>query len=302
MSYYNSGNPAPIAVFTYNRPEHLKKTMSSLKENELAAESILYVFSDGAKNESDNSKVKKVREIISNINGFKSVEIIEREKNFGLANSIIQGVTSIINKHEKIIALEDDLLTSPIFLTFMNQSLDHYKSDEKIWSVSGYCHPIKIPTNYPHSVFLSARASSWGWATWKECWEKVNWDYDLKPFLKNKLEQKEFARGGSDLVPMLKSQIAKEIDSWAIRWNYAHFKNSAYCVYPVKSLVRNIGTDGSGTNYTNKINKYDVTLDDGSFKYTLPFDILADNEIQLQINKLVEPSIIRKMINYFKFI
>src|SRR3989338_525512 len=128
---------APITVFVYNRPWHIKQTIESLKKNKEAKKSDLFIFSDGPKNEDDQKKVDEVRKYIKKVNGFKMVTIIERQKNLRLANSIIAGVTEIINKYGKIIVLEDDLIASPYFLKFMNKGLDLYKKEERVASIHG---------------------------------------------------------------------------------------------------------------------------------------------------------------------
>lgn len=253
-------NLSPIILFVYNRPEHTKKTFDALKLNQLASESLLFIFSDGYKNEKDRKKVEEVRNYITTISGFKEIKITLREKNLGLADSVISGVTQIINEYGKVIVLEDDIVTSPYFLNFMNEALDFYKDDKRIYSISGYNFPIKIPKSYHHKVYISPRPSSWGWGTWKDRWEKVDWrisDYDN--FINNKEEIKKFNLGGNDLTRMLKRQMSGEINSWAIRWTYAHYKVCGYCLFPIMSLAKNIGADSSGV-HTKKTNKYSVDI------------------------------------------
>jgi len=246
---------SPIILFVYNRPWHTEQTVEALKKNELAGESDLFIFSDGPKVENDEN-VKKVREYIKTINGFNSVTIIEREKNLGLANSVIAGVTEIVNKFGKVIVLEDDLVTSKYFLKFMNEALDFFKDRNDVFSISGHSYPpsiMKIPHSYKHDIYLSYRFGSWGWATWKDRWNKVDWEIkDYEQFKKDNKMKADFNRGGSDMSDMLISQMEGKIDSWAIRFDYAHFKNYCYNIRPVKSLVHNIGFDGSGVHCEQK--------------------------------------------------
>lgn len=257
-------NLAPIILFIYNRPWHTKQAVEALQKNELAKDSLLYVFSDGPKSEKDVEKAKEVREYIKTIEGFKEVFIKESEKNKGLANSIISGVTEVINKHGKAIVLEDDLVISPYFLKYMNKALNFYKNNKKIFSISEFnLNPsvMKFPQNYPNDVYLNYRNCSWGWGTWKDRWVVVDWEVkDFEFFKKSKRMQRRFNRAGKDLSKMLIAQMERKIDSWAIRWCYAHFKADAYCVFPVKSYVDNIGHDGSGVHcgssslFRNEIN------------------------------------------------
>lgn len=251
-------NLASIILFVYNRLEHTKKTINSLKENSLASESNLYIFSDGWKNDNDKIKVESVRALIKKTEGFKSVSIIEREENLGLANSIIRGVTEIISKSGKVIILEDDLVTSPYFLQYMNDALDLYQNEDKVISIHGYIYPVK--KILPETFFVKG-ADCWGWATWKRGWDLF--EPDGKILLKKLRENKlctAFNLGGSvKNIRMLKKQIAHKNDSWAIRWHAAAFVNDKLTLYPGNSLVLNIGADGEGT-HVKTTNVYDSKL------------------------------------------
>ncbi|MBP5592315.1 glycosyltransferase [bacterium] len=255
---------APIVLFVYNRPWHTQQTVEALQKNDWAAESDLFIFADGAKTENDE-KVNEVRKYIKTITGFKSITIFEKEKNCGLANSVIAGVAEIINKFGKVIVVEDDIVTSKYFLKFMNEALNFFENDERIFSVSGYTYHAKtmeIPRNYKHDIYLSYRHGSWGWGTWKDRWESVDWDItDFKEFCKNPKLQNAFNRGGADMSNMLKAQMEGKIDSWAIRFDYSLFKQNKFNIRPVKSLVTNVGLDNSGT-HTGADEKLITILDD----------------------------------------
>lgn len=243
---------APIVLFVYNRPWHTQQTVEALQKNELARESELFIYSDSAKNEELINSVDQVREYIRKISGFKKITVVEREKNWGLANSIIDGVTEVVNKYGKVIILEDDLITSSYFLKFMNEALEFYKDDSRIMSVTGYnfsAEKLPIPSHYKHDVYLNKRCMSWGWATWKEKWGKVDWDVkDFNCLKKDRMRIKRFNDGGQDMFNMLTKQMEGKIDSWAIRFCYAHFKSNMFTLYPIESLVYNSGFDGSGTH------------------------------------------------------
>jgi hypothetical protein len=291
----------PIVLFVYNRPEHTKQTVEHLANNKFASSSHLFVFSDGAKNEEDEQKVKTVRNYVEKIKGFRSVENIKREKNFGLANSVIKGVHEILNFYDRVIVLEDDVITAPSFLQFMNRALEYYQKNKNIFSVSGYPYPIKIPDSYEKDVFISFRASSWGWGTWINRWQKVDWDVkDYKDFVNDNQAKTLFNRAGQDLTPMLKAQIRGEIDSWAIRWGYAHIKHNAYCLYPVSPLCRNIGTDRSGT-HSSSSKKLDVSLDMEIQEIMMADNLKINEEINIEIQKLFRPSPLRRAINFIKY-
>lgn len=251
---------APIVIFTFNRLEHTKKTIQALKKNHLANDSDIFIFSDGPRNEIEKIKVNEVREYIKDIKGFKNINIIESQNNKGLAKSVIDGVSKIINNYGKVIVLEDDLVTSEYFLQYMNEALDVYEERQDIWSISGYTPNIRIPNNYTDEVYLIRRGASWGWATWKDRWELNDWDIkDYDEFKYNKKLKKAFNEAGSDMSPMLDDHMEGRINSWAIRWGYNQFKKNMWTVYPTKSLVKNIGNDLSGT-HSPITNKYDVEL------------------------------------------
>lgn len=246
---------APVVLFVYNRLDHTTRVLETLAKNILAKDTELYVFSDAAKSEKGLEKVNAVREYIQRMDwreNFKNVTVVQAENNKGLAKSVIGGVNEIIEKYGKVIVIEDDLVFSPYFLNYMNDALDYYKEDEKIWAISGYSFPMRSLKNYDHDVFYSYRGCSWGWATWKNRWEIVDWEVnDYAELMNSKERQKLFNRGGNDLVNMLRLQMEGKIDSWAIRWVYAQSKQDMYTVYPKYSYLVNGGCDGSGTHSGN---------------------------------------------------
>ena len=240
---------APICLFTYNRLDETRQTVEALKCNFLASLSCLYIFSDGPKDETTTQKVNEVRQFLKTINGFKAIKIFESPINRGLANSIIDGVTQIIEKYGRVIVLEDDLITSPNFLDFMNHALNFYLSNDKIFSISGYTMDLPSLKMYNKDYYLSYRASSWGWATWKNRWQTVDWEMcDYNSFELNPIQQIKFMRGGSDMPYMLWKQMNGKIDSWAIRWCYNQFKNDQLTIYPTVSKIYNIGFGDNSTH------------------------------------------------------
>lgn len=243
---------APIILFVYNRPEHTRKTVEALKKNELASESVLYVFADGAKSGSTEEQLKKVKGVqdyVNAISGFKEIHVEKSEKNKGLANSVIAGVTRIVEQYGKIIVVEDDIVTHPFFLRYMNECLDVYKDRQDIFMIGGFSNNIKFPWWYKKDIYVLYRSCSWGWATWRDRWSLADWKVsDFQQMCHNKKLQEKFNRGGDDMFPMLQAQIEGKIDSWAIRWDYCMYKHNALCVRPVKTLCVNAGMDGSGVH------------------------------------------------------
>lgn len=295
--------PAPILLFTYKRLATLKQTVEALKNNELAAESELFVFSDAAKKETDREQIEEVRSYIRSITGFNKTTIFEAEKNNGLANSIIGGATDIINQYGKVIVLEDDLVTSRNFLSFMNQALDYYEPNKAIFSVAGFSMPIKGVSS--RDVYFSQRASSWGWATWKDRWNEVDWKVsDYASFKNDNASRKAFNRMGSDMAGMLDKQMAGKINSWAIRWCYQQYKNNTYTVHPFVSKIKNIGFSEEATHTKERFDRFATKLDDTNItQFHFPDEIEIDRKI---ISQFVKPYSIpvrikHKLLNLLPF-
>jgi len=260
----------------------------------------LYVFVDGPKSEHDELKVKEVVNYVKGINGFKGVIVKRSDRNCGLAYSVITGVSEIIEKSERVIVLEDDMLVTQDFLAYMNDALNIYKNNKLIASVSGYSFDPVIPKEYTEDVFLSKRASSWGWGTWKDCWQAVDWELrDFDSFINDSQLLEKFKLGGSDLLPMIVKYRKGVIDSWAIRWSYHHFKNEQYCLVPRLSKVQNIGTDGSGTNFVNVNDRYAVNF--GEKEITFPISPKPNVKILQSFKKVYTPSLYRRILNYFQY-
>lgn len=286
---------APVVLFVYKRFQHTAGVIESLKQCNLAGESRLFIYSDGAKNETDREGVAKVRQYLHSIQGFAQICITERENNFGLAKNVIEGVSEIINQYGKVIVIEDDFIFSPHFLTFMNDALDYYKDNPKVFSISGYNPAMKFPSYYSEQVYLNYRNCSWGWATWADRWARVDWTVeDFDQFVHDKTLQKQFNRGGEDLADMLIKQMHGKLSSWSIRFTYAQFKNDAYAIYPVQSLVSNQGTDGSGT-HSGRTNKYNVVLDQSFGDISFSNDLEVDENIMKEFKKFYRYSLKKKL-------
>ncbi len=210
-------NLAPIALFVYNRPEHTRRTLSYLQKNLLADESRLFIFSDAAKTEEDKAKVEQVRQLIKETTGFKSVKVTLRKENMGLANSIIGGVTQLVNEYGKVIVFEDDLLSSPYTLQYFNEALTKYVNEEKVMHIGAYMY--NLANKSLHQTFFFRAATSWGWATWARAWKDFEPDVDvlLKQFDKKKIDRFSI-EGTMNFWKQLEGFKAGKNDSWAIRW------------------------------------------------------------------------------------
>ena len=251
-------NLAPIALFVYNRPEHTRRTVNYLQKNLLADESRLFIFSDAPKNEFDIAKVEEVRQLVKDITGFKSVKINERKTNLGLSGSIISGVTQLVNEYGKVIVFEDDLLSSPFTLRYFNEALTRYEKEEQVMHVGAYMY--NLPDKMLAQTFFFRAATSWGWATWARAWESFEPDVNilLSQFDKKKIEQFSI-EGTMNFWKQLEGFKAGKNDSWAIRWYASIFLKGGLTLNPSKSLVNNIGNDGSGI-HSKKENMYQVNL------------------------------------------
>ena len=251
-------NLAPIVLFVYDRPDHVKQTVEALKKNELALNSELFIYSDAAKNKNGEDKVIKVRQYIKNLDGFKKVTIFERNKNLGLASSIINGVTKIVNDYGKVIVLEDDLVTSPFFLKYMNEALELYKEERRVASIHGYIYPIE---NLPETFFIKG-ADCWGWATWRNKWSifESNGQKLLDEINKRNLQKEADFNNSYDYTKMLKEQIKGKNNSWAIRWYMSAFLKDMVTLYPGQSYVQNIGHGAEGTHCKTETDFFKVKL------------------------------------------
>lgn len=241
-------NTAPIALFVYNRPAHTRRTVESLQANLLASDSELFVYSDAPKRPEAAAAVQEVRDYIRTISGFKAVHIVEQPANRGLAKSIIAGVGALCREFGRVIVLEDDLVTAPHFLQYMNAGLERYHEAEDVMQIAGYMFPVQLPVQ-EDALFLPF-ISSWGWATWERAWR--HFDPEARGY--GQLERDSTLRRRFDLngnykyFKMLQAQQQGKVESWAIRWYLSVFLRSGRALFPRTTLVRNLGFDGSGVN------------------------------------------------------
>lgn len=240
--------PAPILLFAFNRPEHLKKTLAALAANELASASDLFIICDGPRHDQDIPLCAAVQKTADKAAGFKSVNVSKKTKNCGLASSVIAGVTEIVNEKGRAIVMEDDLVTSPYFLRYMNDGLELYADNPKVASIHGWCFPHGVPQ--PPETFFLRGADCWGWATWKRAWDIFEADAAklLKELQERQLVHNFDLDGSYSYSGMLRQVIDGSVSSWAVRWHASSFLADKYTLYPGRPLVQNIGLDNSGTH------------------------------------------------------
>lgn len=291
---------APIVLFVYARPEHTRKTIQALARNSLAEQSDLIIYSDAPKSEKDQSEVSQVREYINGITGFKSISIYQRPINYGLAKSIIDGLNTIFSKYDRAIIVEDDLVTSPSFLLFMNSALDKYEKEQKVWHISGWNYPISCD-GLGDAFFLRVM-NCWGWATWSNRWKcfQKNTEHLLEVF-----DDRMINRFNLDGSKNFWNQVIQNHqcikDTWAIHWYATIFLNNRLCINPARSLVSNIGLDGTGTNCTRGngyVGSFD--LNELSEKIVFPVNI---EESELAFERIknyhlsLRPQLYRRVLN-----
>lgn len=249
---------SPVVIFVYNRPEHARKTIESLARNRLAEDTILYIFSDGPKSTQDEKMVSSVRRYIEGVDGFKGVILHMEENNLGLAPSIINGVTQVVNEHGRVIVLEDDLVTAPGFLSYMNQALQYFEAVKKVMHVGGYMYPIN-PQGLSDS-FFNRHVSSWGWGTWSRAWRMFQPSVEeLANCFNDEMRFHLNLDGAYDFWDHLEKNLKGDLHTWAIRWYASVLLNDGLSLYPSTSLVDNIGVDGSGS-HCGRASKYNVEL------------------------------------------
>ena len=295
---------APICLFVYNRFEETKQTIEALQANFLAKDSELIIFSDGPKDKKSKNEVQTIRNYLKTVDGFKKVEIYESVSNKGLAKSIIGGVSQVIKEYGNIIVLEDDLITTPNFLDFMNTSLSYYEQFQNVFSITGFTLPIEFDKKYKSDIYFSYRASSWGWAIWKDRWFSIDWELAYSEnFMNDRKIQRGFKIGGDDLSRMLKNQILGKIDSWAIRFCYYQFRSNKLTVAPIKSKIKNIGFNNKGTHTKTNAREYQTILDK---ELKLNFNFSNELKVETKINKQFRfyysnyYKIKHRVLNYFQ--
>ena len=251
---------APIVVFAYNRPDHLRRTLEALAKNELAKDSVLYIYCDGAKDDATEEQrrlVEQNREVARATIGFKGLYVVERERNVGLKDNIVSAVTEIVNKYGRIITLEDDVITSVGYLRFMNEALELYKNEERVMHVSGYMWPHRWPL--PKTFFYELPYPGGGWATWERAWRYYD-DDATKLYFYWKDQWDKFNKLGADyLQKQLVANHEGRLNTWFIKWHAILLQQNGLTLYPGKSLTNNIGFDESATN-CYKTSKFDVKI------------------------------------------
>jgi hypothetical protein len=277
---------APIAIFAFNRPQSLRTLLDALRQNESVKLSDLHIFVDGARpgNTGDIAKVWETQEVATAAaasGDFKNVSCQFAEQNQGLASSIIGGVSQVLKICGKAIVLEDDLVPAPNFLRFMNRALDLYRTNEKIFSICGYNNKVQAPEGYPFDAYACTRSSSWGWATWRDRWESVDWE--LSNWERQRKNKKAFnAWGGSDCFKMLNDWHTGKISSWAIRFCYAQFLQGKLSVFPLVSKIRNNGFNADATNtrsWSRFVSEFDTS---GKTEFAFPQDTRMNQELFVQ--------------------
>ena len=291
---------APIVVFVYNRVDKARTLLESLSACKQASESDLYVFSDGPKKDNDE-KVSSVRDFLNSFDfkdKYKNVYIRLAPQNKGLARSVIEGVSEVIEKYGKVIVVEDDNIVAPDFLQYMNGALDYYHSNPSVWSISGYSH-IK-PENYCHDVYAVGRINSYAWATWKRSWDATDWEVkDYNHFKWDLNRRREFNTCGNDSSIMLDAQMAGAIDSWAIRFSFSMFCSNKLTIYPSKSKTFNIGEDGSGTHVLTSKTRTAISFE---YSETVYEDVLPEAAIIKQFKKAVHRNLLVRVKYFIKHV
>lgn len=277
-------NYAPVVVFTYCRLANTKETITSLLQNKEAALTDLIVYSDAAKNDKAIKGVEDTRTFLKTITGFKSVRIVERKANMGLAKSIVDGVTSVVNEYGSVIVLEDDMTVSPFFLKYMNEGLNRYKDRKDIASIHAYVYPIEAK-ELP-DAFLIKGADCWGWATWQRAWS--NFVFDAQ-YLYNEIictkKAREFDFNYSyGYMRMLKGQIDGSSNSWAVCWYASAFLNNMYTLYPSHSYLQLNDIEGTGSTHGSTPIKYLTDI----CKNEMNWDKVEDSAENVIARKLFE--------------
>lgn len=271
-------------LFTYNRPWHTKQVIQGLSGNNILPEK-LFIFQDGLNVDSKKDEWIAVKEIIHNVD-FCPVEVIESFTNKGLANSIVDGINYVLEEFDAVIVLEDDCVPAPGFMAFMVQALEQYKERERVYSISGYSWPIELEKD-KYDAYFTGRESTWGWGTWKDRWLQYEKDYTIYKKLKfSKEGSYNLALWGADIEPVVIGNVIGQMDSWGLFWGLKIIEKEGRCLAPYKSLISNIGNDGTGV-HCGSTNKFDVEIDlSGRVKYSLPESLEIRKETERSFTSL----------------
>lgn len=289
---------APIGLSTYGRLPHVRQTILALQKNELAKQSELFIFSDAPK-AGDEEKVEAVRRYLRTIDGFKDVHLFEREQNDRVLNNR-GGMRMLLEKYGRMIFLEEDIITAPSFLSFMNHALNEFKDDPRIFAVNGYTPPISIPADYLSPVMLLPRFAAWGFAIWKEKFDEII--MDITPEMYHELRHdkeilNQYCVGGNDVITQMWLQSHGYIDALDVRIDYTMFiKGRQYVVCPTKSLAHSTGCDGSGEHWVYSTSKYDVEIDVAPKSVEVEYGIQPDVRIIKNLSKFYALTLKDKLI------
>ena len=297
----------PVLLITFNRPEHTRSTLEALliqRPNEL------YIFQDGPRigNQDDFVNCERVRSVMDELLSLVQYDLIIHKhysnKNRGCRDTIIYAITTVLKEHECVIVIEDDIITSPAFLSYMSKALDYYRNNKSVYSISAYSPSpsyFEIYDTYSYDVFASPRLFNWGWGTWRDRWEQVDWSMTYyNEFMRHSEQIEAFNRGGDDMTPMLIDEKEGRSSAWDIQFAFHHFKNHAVSIVPCISYTKNIGCDGSGTHCALSFSKSEEKLCDivcPKFLDTLYFDKRIINLLHNVYSRVKRP-LWQKAINY----
>ncbi|HEY5993179.1 MAG TPA: hypothetical protein VIU46_01110 [Gallionellaceae bacterium] len=271
---------APVMITTYSRLDHLQRTIEALLKNELAGETSVFVYLDGPR-PGDEEKVDAVRRYLGTVGGFGAFHVIARKQNMGAHENAKSANYEILDRYGKIIRMEDDIVTAPGYLKFMNQALERYKDDEKVFSISAYCPPINIPADYPYDVFFIRRFSGWGCGLWRDRLDSIyrpitQEEYEIFA-ADRKLSQAFVQSGGKDMLLMLKGVASGKLEAGDVMAMYTQFIKDQYTLYPTQSLVQNIGMDGTGV-HCDVTDYFEVALS-GKTAFNFPEHLVIDDRL-----------------------
>lgn len=293
----SSSPTAPIALFAYKRPAHLQRTLEALQRDPLFARSAVHIYCDGPRYGHDVEAIAQTREIARRF-ATPLTRLVFRDRNHGLRESIVQGVTELTAAHDRVIVIEDDLVVGDQFLTFMNAALDRYAYSDAVYQVSGHMFPVAVPSG--GTPLLLPFTTTWGWATWKRAWRHFDpLAIGYRQLLDDSLLRKQFDLGGSyPYFRMLQKQQAGEVDSWGILWYLSVFLRQGLTVFPRQSLVANEGFDGSGTNCSTSSGEASQKIGWPTMQcQSMPAETIVDHEaFDLIRRHLAESSSIRSRL------
>ena len=240
---------SPVVMTGYSRDTTLAKSLLYLSRCYGVEKHECYLFLDAPNCEMDEQKCLKMRMVAEKAKKeyLPNLNIILRERNYGVPGNLIDAITNVINQYDRVIFFEDDVLVSRTFIEYIESCLKFYEADSRIFCINGFKFPyLRVPRRYKYDIYLNPRNMAWGFGIWKDRWSMVDFrmeDWNLFKGVEENLKRLDIA--GRDLHSMIEAQLVGKIHTWDVQCSYYMVKNGLFAIEPRYSLTKNIGFGGN---------------------------------------------------------